>query len=183
MVDSHLIRAAQEGDQAAFARIAAGLARPFLATSRRILHDLDLAEDATQEALVGVWRGLPRLREPSRFDAWAYRLLVRACYAEVTRVRRWAPNLRTLPAEPPDPTDAMGELMNRDELERAFRRLSIDQRTVIVLRYYLDLSLEQVADVLDVPPGTAGSRLHYALQELRTAVDADARPAAHGATR
>jgi DNA-directed RNA polymerase specialized sigma24 family protein len=65
--------------------------------SRRILRDIDLAEDATQHALVAIWRDLPQLRDPERFDAWSYRLLVRACYAEGRRSRAWSPNLRILP--------------------------------------------------------------------------------------
>jgi DNA-directed RNA polymerase specialized sigma24 family protein len=71
--------------------------------SGRILPDLDLAEDATQQALVAIWRDLPQLRDPARFDARSYRLLVRACYAEGRRSRKWLPNLRTLPADEPAP--------------------------------------------------------------------------------
>lgn len=174
-MDASLIRAAQGGDRDAFAGIAAALARPFLATSRRILHDLDLAEDATQNALVAIWRGLPALREVDRFEAWAYRLLVRACYAEGERVRRWAPNLQVLPVEIEASVDDLTGVIDRDQLERAFRRLSLEHRTIVVLRYYLDVPLGQVAAMLSVPEGTAASRLHYAIEALHAAVEADAR--------
>ena len=147
-----------------------------MATSRRILRDLDLAEDATQQALLSIWRDLPQLRDPARFDAWSYRLLARACYAEAGRSRRWAPNLRLLPADEPMAADSLGTVVDRDQIERGFQRLSVDHRAVVVLHHYLDLSLEQVADALSIPLGTATSRLHYAMRGLRAALDADARP-------
>lgn len=180
-MDTDLLRAAQSGDRDAFGLVAAELGRPFLAVSRRILHDLDLAEDATQEALVGIWRGLPGLRNLSRFDAWAYRLLVRACYAEGAKVRHWSPNLRSLSLDQPDPGREMSAVVDRDLLDRAFRRLSMEHRVAIVLRYYLDMPLERMADVLGISKGTIGSRLHYAVRAMRSNVDADSRQPAHEA--
>ena len=81
---------------------------------------------------------------------------------------------------------AQGELesiVDRDQLERAFRRLSLDHRSVVVLHHYLDLTLDEVADVLGVPVGTVRSRLHHAMRGLRAALDADARPVAREAAR
>src|SRR5947208_1816210 len=97
-VDTELVSLAQRGDRAAFGMLASEIATRFLAVSRRILRDVDLAEDAVQQALVAIWRDLPHLRDPAHFDAWSYRLLVRACYAEGRRARHWSPNLRILPA-------------------------------------------------------------------------------------
>jgi RNA polymerase sigma-70 factor (ECF subfamily) len=145
--------------------------------SRRILCATDLAEDATQQALLSIWRDLPQLRDPARFDAWSYRLLVRACYAEARRTRRWAPNLRLLPADEPAATDELTPVVDRDQLERGFRRLSIDHRAVVVMHHYLDLSLSQISEALGVSEGTVRSRLHYAMRGLRAAMAADARPA------
>ena len=175
-MDTDLVIRAQHGDRDAFATLAAAIADRFLSTSRRILRDLGLAEDATQQALVSIWRDLPQLRDPTRFDAWSYRLLVRACYAEAARARQWAPNLRLLPVDEPIAADGLSSVIDRDQLERGFQRLSLDHRAVLVLHNYLDLPLEQVADALGVPLGTATSRLHYALRGLRAALDADARP-------
>jgi RNA polymerase sigma-70 factor (ECF subfamily) len=151
--------------------------------AHRILRDADLAEDATQQALLSIWRDLPQLRDPARFDAWSYRLLVRACYAEGRRSRAWSPNLRLLPRDEPMATDALHTVHDRDQLERGFRRLSVDHRAVVVLHHYLDLSLSETADALGVPEGTARSRLHYAMRGLRAALDADARPAAREAAQ
>ena len=174
-MDSDLVARAQQGDTDAFAVLAAARADRYLAVSRRILRDLALAEDATQQALLAIWRDLPRLRDPARFDAWSYRLLVRACYAEAHKSRRWTPNLRMLPADEPA-ADELGAVVDRDQLERGFRRLSLDHRTVLVLQHYLDLSLAEIADLLGVPVGTVASRLHHAMRGLRAALDADARP-------
>src|SRR5919106_2976590 len=100
-MDTDLVKSAQNGDKGAFTSLAAALADRFLAASHRILRDISLAEDATQQALLSIWRDLPQLRDPDRFEAWSYRLLVRACYAEAGRARRWAPNIRLLPADEP----------------------------------------------------------------------------------
>jgi RNA polymerase sigma-70 factor (ECF subfamily) len=147
----------------------------YLAVARRILRDLSLAEDATQQALLSIWQDLPQLRDPDRFEAWSYRLLVRACYAEGRNQRRWAPNLRLLSADEPLAADGINPIHDRDQLEVGFRRLSLDHRTVVVLRHYLDLPLDRIADILGVPVGTVDSRLHYAMRELRAVLESDAR--------
>ena len=176
-MDTELVVRAQRGDEEAFASLAVAAGDRLHAVAHRILRDIDLAEDATQQALLSIWRDLPQLRDPARFDAWSYRLLVRACYAEARRTRRWAPNLRLLPADEPVGADGLGTVVDRDQLERGFRRLSIDHRAVVVLHHYLDLPLSEVAEALGVPEGTVRSRLHYAMRGLRAALDADTRPA------
>ncbi len=182
-MDTDLVMRAQRGDEEAFASLAVAAGGRLHAVAHRILRDTNLAEDATQQALLTIWRDLPQLRDPARFDAWSYRLLVRACYAEGRRTRTWAPNLRLLPADGPQSADALSSVVDRDQLERGFRRLSIDHRAVVVLHHYLDLPLETVADVLGVPIGTVRSRLHHAMRGLRAALDADARPATQEAVR
>jgi RNA polymerase sigma factor (sigma-70 family) len=182
-MDTDLVVLAQHGDKEAFGLIAARIADRFLALSRRILRDIDLAEDATQQALLAMWQDLPGLRDPARFDAWSYRLLVRACYAEGRKERRWAPNLRLLPGEEPSAVDDLSSVADREQLERGFRRLSIDHRAVVVLYHYLDMPLDGIAEALDIPVGTAHSRLHHAMRGLRAALDADTRPPAREAAQ
>ena len=177
-VDAELIGRAQHGDEEAFASLAVAAGDRLHAVAHRILRDIELAEDATQQALLAIWRDLPQLRDPARFDAWSYRLLVRACYAEARRTRRAAPNLHLLPVDEPEMAEGLSSVVDRDQLERGFRRLSIDHRAVVVLHHYLDLPLDEVADVLGVPVGTVRSRLHHAMRGLRAALEADARPAA-----
>jgi RNA polymerase sigma-70 factor (ECF subfamily) len=181
-MDLDLVIRAQRGDQAAYAVIGTEIADRLLAIARRILRDPDLAEDATQQALFTIWQDLPQLREPARFEAWSYRLLVHACYAEGRKQRRWAPNLR-MPASADVAEDDLRSIVDRDELERGFRRLSIDHRSVVVLHYYLELPLERVAEILGIPTGTAHSRLHHAMRGLRAAIEADARPSVREAAQ
>jgi RNA polymerase sigma-70 factor (ECF subfamily) len=181
-VDTELIGRAQHGDEEAFASLAVVVGDRLHAVAHRILRDTDLAEDATQQALLAIWRDLPQLRDPSRFDAWSYRLLVRACYAEARRVRHWTPNLHIVPTDAPA-EEGLSSIVDRDQLERGFRRLSIDHRAVVVLHHYLDLPLDEVADTLGVPVGTVRSRLHHAMRGLRAALEADARPTPQEAAR
>jgi RNA polymerase sigma-70 factor, ECF subfamily len=182
-MDTDLVTRAQHGDEEAFASLAVAAGDRLHAVAHRILRDLHLAEDATQQALLAIWRDLPQLRDPARFDAWSYRLLVRACYAEGRKERTWTPGLRLLDSDVPMQGDASNSVIDRDQLERGFRRLSIDHRAVVVLHHYLDWPLDRVADVLDIPAGTARSRLHHAMRALRAALDADARPPAREVAR
>jgi RNA polymerase sigma-70 factor (ECF subfamily) len=182
-MDTEVVVRAQHGDEEAFASLAVAAGGRLHAVAHRILRDIDLAEDATQQALLTVWRDLPKLRDPARFDAWSYRLLVRACYAEARRTRRSASNLRLLPADEPMGADGLSTVIDRDQLERGFRRLSIDHRAVVDLHHYLDLPLSEVAAALGVPEGTVRSRLHHAMRAMRAALEADARPAAQEAAQ
>lgn len=174
-MDADLVVRAQGGDRDAYAILAAGIADRFLGVARRILREVDLAEDATQQTLLTIWRDLPHLRDPDRFEAWAYRILLRACYAETRRRRRsWSPSIRVLPRSEPT-VDPTGGVIDRDQLERGFRRLTVDHRAVVVLHYYLDLPVDRIGELLGIPAGTVASRLHYAMRGLRAALDADAR--------
>ena len=177
-MDTELVVRAQKGDREAFALVAVSIGHRLHAVAHRILRDLDLAEDATQQALLSIWRDLPRLRDPARFDAWSYRLLVRACYAEGRSRRRWAPSLRLLPSDESAADEGLGSVFDRDQLERGFRRLSIDHRAVVVMRHYLGMAPDEIAEALGVPVGTVRSRLHHAMRGLRAALEADARPTA-----
>ena len=182
-MDTDLVTRAQRGDEEAFASLALAAGDRLHAVAHRNLRDLDLAEDATQQALLAIWRDLPQLRDPARFDAWSYQLLVRACYAEGRKERRWNPPLRLLSCDEPTQVDGASMVVDRDQLERGFRRLSIEHRAVVVLHHYLDWPLERVAEALGIPAGTARSRLHHAMRGLRAALDADARPPAREAAQ
>lgn len=171
-----LVALAQEGDRDAFSALAAARVDRLYAVAFGILRDSERAADATQQALLNAWRQLPSLRDPMRFDGWCYRLVVSASHEEARRRLAWKLNVRVLPIEPtvPDPGPSLAD---RDELERAFTRLSPEQRAVAVMHYYLGLDLVEIADVLAIPAGTARSRLHYALKGLRAAILADQQPA------
>lgn len=171
-MDRTMVERARSGDQEAFADLVHQVSDTLLGVARRILRDPGLAEDALQNALVTIWRKLPHLRDADRFEGWAFRILVHACYAEAQRNRRWASTVRVLPTELAGGMDDVQVLSDRDELERAFRQLPLDQRAVFVLHHHVGLPLVAVAETLGIPDGTARSRLHYATRGLRAAFDA-----------
>jgi RNA polymerase sigma-70 factor (ECF subfamily) len=177
-VDRDLVEQAQRGDPEAFAILARTRGDVLFGIARRILRDVGLAEDAVQQALVIAWRELPRLRDPDRFDAWLQRMLLHACYAEARQRRTLLSMVRVLPVDGPAGPDELASLADRDEVERGFRRLPPEQRAILVLHHYLGLDSSEIGEVLDIPAGTARSRLHYAHRAMRAALEADARLAA-----
>ena len=177
-MDCQLIERARQGDREAFALIVDGSFDRCYEVARRILGESHMAQDATQAAMVAIWRELPKLRDAGRFDAWSYRITVNACYAEVKRAKRAIPVIAA--DERAVSGDDYGTVIDRDRLERAFSRLKLEQRSVLVLRYYLDQPVEAVADTLGIPPGTAKSRIHHALRAMRAAIDADERSTTGG---
>lgn len=180
-----LVERARQGDHDAFAELAGAAISRLDATAWLMLRDADRATDAVQNALVRAWRDLPTLRDPERFDAWVHRLLVNACIDELRRARRrpFEVDVDVTDLNLPFLADDVSAVADRDQLERGFRRLSIDHRAVVVLHHYLDLPLEEVAETLGVPLGTVRSRLLHAMRGLRAALDADARPARQEAVR
>jgi len=178
-MDHELVKRAQEGDREAFALIVDASFDRCHEIARRILGESHLAQDATQAAMLSIWHDLPKLRDPDRFEAWAYRITVHACYAEAKRARRTLPSI-DLADDGPAITDEYGTVIDRDQLERAFSRQKLEHRAVLVLRYYLDMPVEEVASTLDIPAGTAKSRIHHALKAMRAAIDADDRPPSGG---
>jgi RNA polymerase sigma-70 factor (ECF subfamily) len=172
-VERQLVERARQGDPEAFDRLTELIMDRLFSVAYRILRHPQSAEDATQQALVTIWRQLPKLRDPERFEAWSYRLLVNASYAEHRRRRREDPFGDLIHEATEDPYLSIDD---RDQLERGFQRLSGEQRAVLVLQHYLNLSHAQMADVLGVPVGTVRSRLHGARTAMRAALEADARP-------
>ena len=180
-MDQELILRVQAGDLRAFDSLTLADYPRLFRVARGILRDRSRAEDATQQAYLDIWRNIRRLRDPSKFDGWSYRILVHACYAEAKRTPKWQSDTGLPPAHEPVAGDTYGAVLDRDELEQGFRQLSVDHRVVIVLHFLLDMTLEQVAETLDIPRGTVYSRLSRAMDSMRSAmrsgsrVDASAR--------
>jgi len=174
-VQRTLVDRAKLGDEEAFDALARTVGDRCMAIACRILRDADLAEDAVQSALITAWQDIRVLRDPDRFEPWLHRILTNACYAEARRGRRWSARIRVLPLDGASSTGGILTVDDRDQLERGLRRLTLEQRAVLVFHHYLDLSPAEVADRLGIPIGTVKSRLHYAMAALRANLEADAR--------
>jgi RNA polymerase sigma-70 factor (ECF subfamily) len=170
-MDRDLVERARSGYQEAFTDLVHQISDTLFGVARRIVRDPGLAEDVLQNTLVTIWRKLPHLRDVDRFEGWAFRILVHACYADAPRNRRWAATVRALPVDRASHADDVQNVSDREELEQAFRRLPLDQRSVFVLHHHVGLPLVVVAETLGIPDGTARSRLHYATRALRAAFD------------
>jgi RNA polymerase sigma-70 factor (ECF subfamily) len=173
-VSTEDVRLAMRGDHDAFAALVGAASDRLYALACLILRDSDRAEDATQEAFVRAWREVPKLRDAERFDAWLRRLVVNACYDEARRIRRRAEVSLVLLDQRSvlDPSSSMAET---DRVDRAFRRLPLDQRVVLALQHYYDLSHVEIAETLGIPLGTVKSRVRYGVAAMRAQLDADDR--------
>ena len=165
-----LVERAMGGDQEAFAALAAESVDGCYRLAYRILRDPHRAQDAAQQALLGAWRDLPTLRDPDRFDAWLHRLVVNACYAEARSERRGSRACGSFPRHLA--RTGRGALRRRPgRARRRLRRLTPEQRAVVVLHHHLGYPLTEIAATLGIPEGTARSRLHYAVRQLRAVLD------------
>jgi RNA polymerase sigma-70 factor (ECF subfamily) len=180
-VDRRLVEQAQAGDRDAYEALARASVSRLYRTAYRIVRDADRADDAVQQTLVTMWRELPSLRDPDRFESWTYRLVMRFCLSDARRAKRTGVREVRIddltPARAPDP---FAESDLRDQLQRALGDLSTDHRAVVVLHHYAGLPLGEIAEILGVPYGTVGSRLHHATRALRAAIAAGERTSAIG---
>jgi len=179
-VDRALVERARTGDRDAYEALARASAPRLYLTAYRIVRDADRAEDAVQQTLVTMWRELPSLRDPDRFEAWTYRLVLRFCLVESRRARRTGVREVRLDALMPAVADAYADSDLRDQLDRALARLTPEHRAVVVLHHYVGLPLSEIAEILGVPYGTVGSRLHHATRGLRAAITAGDRSSVIG---
>lgn len=165
-----LVERARGGDRDAFAVLARSAATRLDAAARLILRDREQARDAVQEALIRAWRDLPGLRDPDRFDAWLYRLLSNSAIDEARRRRRRVIEVEISAIDVSGHDDPTATLADRDALDRALAGLSPEHRALVVLHYYLGLSLPEAAAAQGISLGAAKSRLHRAIGSLRRTV-------------
>jgi RNA polymerase sigma-70 factor (ECF subfamily) len=170
-VDVDLVIRARRGDQRAFERLALDHHPPLFRLAHGILLDAWAAEEATQQALVESWWSLRRLRDPARFERWAYRWLIVACRLESRRQADGPPRQIRWPQGLPIPASVSARVLDRHRLERAFLELSVEDRAVIVLRHLLDLSPRVASDALGVPTGALDARLEAATRALSEAFE------------
>jgi RNA polymerase sigma factor (sigma-70 family) len=170
-----LVVRAMAGDHDAYSELVRVALAQLYVTARLILRDLELAEDAVQEALIAAWRDLSGLRDPDRFEAWLRSLLVRACYREARRRGRRRQIEALVRPEPFGPGDPGVELADRDEVEQAFLSLKPEQRALLVLHFYQGLPLSETAEALGLPVATVKTRLYRTTAQMRATLDAQAR--------
>ena len=170
MLLRELVERARNGDADAFGELATATVGRLDSAARLILRDPERAEDAVQEAFARAWRDLPGLRDADRFEAWLHRLVAHACYDEIRRHRRRPREVEITELDHPTIQDTQVRSAERDAVDRALHHLEPDLRTIVVLFYYLDKPLPDVAAAIGIPTGTAKSRLHRARRDLRVAL-------------
>jgi RNA polymerase sigma-70 factor (ECF subfamily) len=171
----NLVVRARGGDHAAFERLAGASIDRLYAVAWRVLRDAPAAEDAVQDCLLRAWRDLRALRDPTRWEAWTYRLLLNACRDQGRRVRRRPVTVEISAIDAIGDGDPAPAVERRDELERGLRRLTVEHRMVLALHFYLGLRPVEIAELLGIAEGTANSRIHYAGRALRAALESDSR--------
>jgi len=174
-MDRDLVERARGGDHDAFNELARVAAGRLLVIARLILRDDAAAEDATQEALVAAWRHIRGLRDPARFEAWLHRLLINECNRAMRQARSRGTREVQVPTVEASEPDESRRMLDRDQLERGFRKLDVNHRAAVVLYYYVGLRPEEAAELLGWPVGTMRSRLQRGIQQMRATLDADAR--------
>lgn len=173
------VRRAMRGDHDAFAALIGAASTRLYALASLILRDPDQAQDAAQDAFIRAWREVPRLRDADRFDAWLRRLVVNSCYDEARRGRRRA-EVTLFNVKDRAVADTSSAFVESDRIDQAFRRLPLDQRSVLVLQHYFDLSHTEIAETLAIPLGTVKSRVRYGIAAMRAALEAGDRDVAAG---
>lgn len=173
MDQRELVDRAAHGDHDAFAVLVRGSIARLDAAARLILRDPELARDAVQEATLRAWKHLRGLRDPGRFDAWLHRLTVNACLDLARKRQHRVFEVELTPLHDAHAPDATSGVADALYIERMLAALDPPQRAVVVLHYYLDLSLPETAAALSIPVGTAKSRLNRALAAMRITVAGD----------
>jgi RNA polymerase sigma-70 factor (ECF subfamily) len=164
--ESELIACAQSGDRDAFRSLVEGYSDVAERTARVLLSNRADAEDAAQEAWLDAWKGMPRFQVERAFRPWLLAIVANRC-----RMKARQRDLADVPysdeigkeLREPEPDDGYDE-----ELDRAIGTLDADQQRVLALRFYADLQLDEIAELMDTPIGTVKSRLHRAIAALRT---------------
>ena len=169
-----LVLLAQTGDRAALEHLLQESHAPL----RRYICRLagpDLADDILQETFIQIFRKLPYLHEPTVFSAWTLRIASRIAFSHMKRAHRWQP-LDAAPLDPLAPDPNLGEPPDAAFLS-LLDHVSPASRAVLLLHYQHDLSLEETAAILDIPVGTAKSRLHYGVASIRKHLIPERKPA------
>lgn len=169
VIDATLLQAAQLGDQDAFRRLVEPLGGQLYRVAFSVTGHAQDAEDARQNALIRAWQHLPDLREPHTFRGWLTRVVLNEAKTLVKKRASSPVAAEELPEV------AVESLVNSADwltLQSFLRLLPTEQREVIVMRFWLDLPLQQIADTVKVPLSTAKARLYRGMEALRDLLSA-----------
>ena len=170
MDEAEVIRRSQGGESEAFRLLVERYGKVLFGTAYLMTHDRPLAEDMVQEAFLLAWRALPSFRSGTNFKAWLLRILVNRTMADRRKKRVAEVQLAEAIPDPPGHEDTEETVLRGEErqlVRQALKALSQERRDAVVLRYYSDLTVPEVARVLGCRQGTVKSRLHRALRQLR----------------
>jgi RNA polymerase sigma factor (sigma-70 family) len=165
-----LVSRAKAGDRLAFDEMVGPLVDQAFRLAYGMLHDREAAEDAVQEAALRSWRKVGNLRPGTQMRPWFLAIVANQCRG-VARGRWWSV-IRLEATAWAAGTGFEDRIVRGADLRAALRKLAVDQREALVLRYYLDLPLEEVAAITAVPVGTVKSRIHRGLAAMRPHFDA-----------
>ena len=168
-VADELVDRARAGDHDAYTVLVGAHFERTLRMARALTGNDADARDATQDAFVAVWRGLPSLRDPARFEPWLHQVIRNRCRDLLRRRRR----VREIALDGHDVVvdDPGSTSLDRTVLLAAFDRLSMDERRILVLHHLEGLPVAEVGRQLGIPEGTVKSRLFAARRSLRRAME------------
>lgn len=168
--ESWWVLQAQSGSHEALNELFRSVQEPLFRYIASLVRDRHLAEDILQEVFIRIYRKLRWLREPEAFRAWTYQIASREAFRYLNRERRWTDQVRdeeTLTSLPASDREREFPREMIESLPQLVSDLSPASRAVVVLFYLHEMSLVETAAVLDIPVGTAKSRLAYGLESLR----------------
>ena len=164
LVDQFLVMQCQDGEASALRTLVDRWQGRLWRHAYRLTRDHEGAWESMQEAWLGIIRGLSRLGDPACFRPWAYRIVTRKAADWIRRHQRSRNRNRTLDADPPAPAEGSDI---SSEVRAILASLPVAQRAVLSLRYLEELSIAEIAVILDIPTGTVKSRLHHARDRLK----------------
>ena len=180
-MDSHWLEQCREGDSLAIEKMVRTYQKDVYRLALSILDDPDEAEDGTQETFLAALRALSSFRENAAFKTWLFSITINVCRSRLQRgktrgrLQQILQSLFTLRGEVEYPEATAMRDESDAELWNAVRTLDEKHRIPIVLRYYHDLSIAEIAAMLNIPPGTVHSRLNHAREKLRDQLKEESR--------
>ncbi len=163
IVDEYLILRCQDGDTTALTDLIKRWQQPFQRFAMIVTKDPDLAADIVQDSWIKIIKGLPRLRDPVSFQAWAYRIVNNRCM-DVLKKRNRYQEVTTAPSVKSNP---IGALEERDHIQSLLAQLPDKHRSVLALHYLLGFDIAEIATITRTPTGTVKSRLFNAREKFR----------------